>query len=51
MAVLTKWKTYLAGAGLLGLALYQVSQAQYQEGITSVLAALAALGLRHELAK
>jgi hypothetical protein len=43
---LSGWKTYLAAAGLVGLAIYQVSQGQVELAIQSFLAALAAVGLR-----
>lgn len=40
------WRTYLAAAGLLGLALYQFSQGDIQAGVQSFLGALAVFGLR-----
>jgi hypothetical protein len=43
---LSGWKTYLAAAGLVGLAIYQVSQGQIEPAVQSILAALAAVGLR-----
>ena len=43
------FKTYLACAGLLGLALYQFSQGQLEQASQSFLAALAAYGLRSAL--
>jgi hypothetical protein len=43
------FKTYLACAGLLGLALYQFSQGQIEQASQSFLAALAAYGLRSAL--
>ena len=46
MNVLSGYKTYLVAAGLFGLALYQVSQGDYQAAIQSLLAALGAVGLR-----
>lgn len=45
------WKTYLAAAGLVGLALYQLSQGQVEAALQSLLAALAAAGLRHAVTK
>jgi len=52
---LMKWldgkKTYLAAAGLFGLALYQVSVGQGDQAVQSLLAGLSALGLRHAIAK
>ncbi len=44
-------KTFLAGAGLIGLAVYQYSQGQTDAACQSALAALAAWGLRHAIAK
>jgi hypothetical protein len=55
MDTMAKWldgkKTYLAAAGLFGLALYQFSVGQVDPAVQSFLAALAALGLRHAVAK
>ena len=45
------WKTYLAAAGLVGLAIYQLSQGEIQAAIQSFLAALAALGIRHAVGR
>lgn len=45
------YKTYLAGAGLIGLAIYQFSQGQVEQAITTFLAGLAAFGLRHAITK
>jgi hypothetical protein len=45
------YKTYLAAAGLLGLAVYQVSTSQYEPAVQSFLAALASAGLRHAVAR
>jgi hypothetical protein len=44
-------KTYIAAAGLAGLALYQASIGQYDQASQSILAALAAAGIRHAVAK
>ena len=49
MELLSGYKTYLAAAGLLGLALYQFSQGQVEAAIQSFLGALAAFGLRQAL--
>jgi hypothetical protein len=49
--VLSGYKTYVAAAGLVGLAVYQFSQGQVETGVQSVLAALTAAGLRHAVAK
>jgi hypothetical protein len=49
--LLSGYKTYLAAVGLVGLAVYQVSQGQLETGIQSFLAAAAATGLRHAIAK
>ena len=43
------WKTYLAAAGLAGLALSQFSQGLYETAYQTLLAALAAAGLRHAI--
>ena len=48
--VLSGWKTYLAAAGLAGLAVYQVSQKDYTTAYTTFLAALAAAVLRSAIA-
>lgn len=48
---LSGWKTYLAAAGLLGLAIYQVSQGDYEHAMQSFMASLAAVGLRHAIAR
>jgi hypothetical protein len=45
------YKTYLAAAGLVGLALYQASTGEYQQAVQSFLAALTAAGLRSAIAK
>jgi len=44
--MLEGYKTYLACAGLFGLALYQLSQGQFEQAGQSFLAAMAAYGLR-----
>ena len=49
--VLNGYKTYLAAIGLVGLAIYQASTAKYEQAVQSFLAALAAAGLRHAVAK
>lgn len=43
------FRTYIAAAGLLGLALYQFSEGQYEVAAQSFLAALAAFGLREAI--
>jgi hypothetical protein len=48
---LSGYKTYLAAAGLVGLAVFQVSTGQYEQAVQSALAALTAVGLRHAIAK
>ncbi len=45
------WRTYLAAAGLLGYALYQASTGDYAAAWQSLMAALAAFGLRQAIAK
>lgn len=42
-------KTYIAALGLLGLAIYQASTGEYQAAVQSVIAALAAAGLRNAI--
>lgn len=49
MALINGYKTYIAAAGLLGLALYQLSQGQMEQAMQSLLAGLAAFGLRNAL--
>jgi hypothetical protein len=49
--MLDGYKTYIAAAGLLGLAIYQASVGQIEAAIQSLLAALAAFGLRNAVAK
>lgn len=44
-------KTYIAAAGLCGLALYQLSQGQISDGATTLLQALGAAGIRHAISK
>jgi hypothetical protein len=44
--ILGNYKVYLAGVGLIGLAVYQLSQGQADAAVTSFLAGLATLGLR-----
>lgn len=46
---MTGYKTYLAGAGLLGLALYEVSQKQYHDAAQHFFAGLTVLGVGHKL--
>ena len=46
MDILPGWKTYLAAAGLFGLALYQFSQGDYASAWQSLMAATAAFGLK-----
>ena len=49
--VLNGYKTYIAALGLAGLALYQLSNGQVDQGVQSILAALTAAGLRHAVSK
>lgn len=44
-------KTYLAAAGLASLALYQASTADFVAAYTSLMGALAAVGIRHAISK
>jgi hypothetical protein len=48
---LSGYKTYIAGVGLIGLALYQLSTGDYSAAAQSFLAGLTAVGLRHAIAK
>lgn len=40
------WKTYIAAAGLFGLAVYQFSLQEYTQAYQSFMAAIAAFGLK-----
>jgi hypothetical protein len=51
LALLSGYKTYLAAVGLVGLAVYQISQGQIETALQSFLAAVTATGLRHAVAK
>lgn len=44
-------KTFWSAVGLMGLAVYQITQGQTELAIQSALAALAAFGIRHAIAK
>lgn len=46
LGLLSGWKTYLAGAGLFGLALYDASIADWHGASVAFFGALAAIGLR-----
>lgn len=43
-------KTFWAGVGLVGLGVYQATQGGYDQAVQSLLAALAAWGLRSAVA-
>lgn len=45
------YKTYIAAVGLLGLAVYQASQADYFGAVQSLMGALAAFGLRSAISE
>ena len=45
------FKTYLAGAGLFGLALYQFSTGDYASAWQSMMAALAAVSIKHAVSR
>jgi hypothetical protein len=47
----TPYKTYVAAAGLVGLAVYQMSQGQGQDAWHSLMLAGTAVGLRHTVSK
>lgn len=51
LGVLSGYKTYVAAAGLIGLAVYQLSNGEATNAINSLLAALTAAGLRHAIQK
>lgn len=42
-------KTKIAAVGLFGLGLYQLSQGQFEAGVTSITAALGLFGLRQAI--
>jgi len=44
--ILSGWKTYLSGFGLIGLGIYQISEAHYQEGLASIVAGFGLLAGR-----
>ncbi len=48
--MLKGYKTYIAAAGLLGLAIFQFSTGQVAPGLQSLFAALSAAGLRGAIA-
>lgn len=50
MNILSGWKTYIAGIGLVGLAVYQASISHFSEAFNSLMLALAAFGLRSAIA-
>lgn len=50
-SLLSGYKTYLAAAGFLGLAVYQFSTGDFQNAVQSVMAALGAAGLRSAVAQ
>jgi hypothetical protein len=49
MEMLNGYKTYLAAAGLLGLALYQFSEGHVDLAFQSLMGALVAFGLRQAI--
>jgi len=51
LALLSGYKTYIAAAGLAGLAVYQLSQGQLEPALQSLLGSSTAVGLRHAVAK
>jgi hypothetical protein len=51
MDFLKGYKTYIAAAGLLGLAVYQFSQGDIDGAIQNVLAAFAAFGMRQAISR
>lgn len=51
LALINGYKTYIAGVGLGCLAVYQITQGDLTGAYQSVIAALAAVGLRHAVEK
>lgn len=51
LSFLDGFKTYLAAAGMFGLALYQFSSGEYDTAWTSLMAALAAVGIKHAVTR
>ena len=51
LGFLDGYKTIIAALGLLGLAVYQSSQGQWDAAFQSLMAALAAFGLRKAIAR
>lgn len=51
LSIFGGWGTYFAGAGLLGLALYQLSQGDYQHAAESAGQGFAAIFLRRGIAR
>jgi hypothetical protein len=45
------YKTYVAAAGLIGLALFQFSSGDYPAAWQSMMAGLAAFGLKHAVSR
>ncbi len=50
LGLFSGFRTYIAAAGLVGLAVYQFSQGDTAGALQNVLAALAAFGLRQAVA-
>ena len=48
---LSGFKTYLAGLGLIGLGVYQITEGKLEEGIATISAGLAAIGIGHKMDK
>ena len=49
--MLNGWKTYIAAAGLFGLAVYNFSVGDYSTGWTNLMAAIATFGVRNAMAR
>jgi hypothetical protein len=49
--VLAGSKSYIAAIGLIGLAIYQLTQKDYVAGIQSIMAAIAAFGIRNAVGR
>lgn len=51
MNILQGWRTYIAAAGLFGLAVYNFSQGDYPTAWTNLMAAIATFGVRNAMAR
>ena len=51
LAWFSGYKSVLAGVGMIGLGIYQMTQGQIEQGIASLTQGLAVIGLRGALVK